>query len=411
MMNILLAIFLSLLISIISALAVFVCMRRWLKTAAEMAKNKSELEAERKRVSDMEAHYNRMIEAARAEFELLAQKVLDERSERLKQEGRNQLKGVVDDLAKDIRDFRAKIAASDLEAAKNTTALKDNIAALIDRTNAVSSQANNLADAIRGEAQLTGEWGEIQLERVLECAGVHKGDGYTYQETFTDIETGRKSKRTDFVINMPENRRLIIDSKNTIGAAAEYHAARTKEEKDAALVSVVASVENHIKEIIAARYPSVVPGSFPVVLMYIPVDEVYIIAMRSKTSAKGSNEFLREYAARNNIVMVNSASVVPVMKLVQMFWDAEKSRKNVGEIMTAAQELLRRCNAFVDSFSAMGEAFESAAKSYADAKSKLIDAPKGQSILKAAKTLIELGVEPKTKQGRSFEVAAEIANA
>ena len=99
------------------------------------------------------------------------------------------------------------------------------------------------------------------------------------------------------------------------------------------------------------------------------------------------------------------------MKLVQMLWDAEKSRKNVGEIMSTAQELLRRCNAFAESFTAISDAFETAARCYSDAKSKLIDAPGGQSIVKAAKTLLNLGVDPKTKQGKPLTIATSIIDA
>lgn len=377
----------------------------------ERARQDEMLASERKRIVDMEVHYQKTREAAKAEFEMLAQKVLDARTEKLKTEGREQLKGVVDGLAADIKAFREKIAASDLESAKNTTELKTRIGELVGQTAAVTSQANNLADAIRGEAQLTGEWGEIQLRRVLECAGVAEGVGYTYQETFLDPETGRRSKRTDFVVNMPEGRRLIIDSKATVEAARDYHAAKTKEEKEAALASVILSVERHIDEIRTANYPAVVPDSLPVVLMYIPVDEVYILAMKAKVSARNSGELVREYAMRHNVVLVNSASVIPVMRLVEMMWNAEKARKNNAVIISTAQELLRRCNAFVQSFLDMGEAFDAAGRSYAEAKSKLVDAPGGQSILKAANALIGLGVEPKTKQGRPLEVAKAIAEA
>lgn len=335
--------------------------------------------------------------------------MLDARTENLKNEGREQLKGVVDGLAADIKAFRDKITASDVEAARNNTELKAKIVELVGQTSAVTTQACNLADAIRGEAQLTGEWGEIQLKRVLECAGAVEGQGYTYQETFFDPETGAKTKRTDFVVMMPDDRRLIIDSKTTVKSMVEYRQAQTPEAKAAALSAMIGSIEEHIAEIVRAKYPTVVPNSLPVVLMYIPVDEVYIIAMKSMRA--NSKEPIREFAIRNNIVLVNSASVVPVVKLVEMLWNAEKSRKNCGEIITAAQELLRRCNDFVEGFMKMGNAFEAAQASYAEAKGKLVDAPNGRSILKAAKTLIDLGVEPKTQRGKPLDVAREIAEA
>ena len=310
------------------------------------------------------------------------------------------LKSVVDGLTRDIRAFQERLTNSDVRAAKDHTQLQEKIVQLVNQTNAVTSQAANLADAIRGEAQLTGEWGEIQLKRVLEAAGLKEGDSFTYQETFFDEDTGRKSKRTDFVIKMPGERNLIIDSKNTVGAAMDYHQARTEEEKREALEAIARSVEAHLKEIIAAEYTKVVPNAFPVVLMYIPVDEVYILAMKAKTSAVRSDELLREYAARHNIVLVNSASVVPVMRLIEMMWESESAQRNANEIIVAAQELLRRCNVFAENFQAVGAALEEARMHYADAESKLIDASGRQSIQKAVKTLIDLKVVPVTKFGK-----------
>ena len=412
----------AILSALVAGLAVYAVMHRMHASELEPLKEenarlktdnaigKADLDAQRRRLEEQEKHYREMMDAAKAEFESLAQKVLDARSEKLKQEGKEQLKAVVDGLAKDIEAFRNKVRESDLEAAKQHTELKDKIAELVGQTNAVTAQAGNLADAIRGEAQLTGEWGEIQLGRVLECAGIAEGTGYTRQDVFLDPESGRKSKRTDFIIRLPEGRNLVIDSKSTLESAACYHAAKTEEDKQSALAAVIASVEKHIDEIVAADYPSVVPNCLPVTLMYIPVDEVYIIAMRSKMRG-GSREPVREYASRHNIAIVNSASVVPVARIVEMLWDAEKSRKNTGEIISAAQELLRRCNAFVNDFMAMGEAFEKAALSYADAKAKLVDAPGGRSIPKAAAALIELGGVAKTKAGKPLAVAKEIAEA
>jgi len=365
----------------------------------DQARKDEALESERKRIADMTRHYQETKDAAKAEFETLSQKILDERSAKLKTEGNEQLKGVVDGLAKDIKAFQDKIAASDVESARNNTSLQEKIAQLVGQTNAVTAQACNLADAIRGEAQLTGEWGEIQLKRVLESAGMHEGSGFTYQETFIDPEG--KRKRTDFIVKMPGGRSLIIDSKATVQSALDYHAAKTKDEKAAALKSIIASVETHIAEIIDARYPGAVPNSFPTVLMYIPVDEVYILAMKSKLSAQNSTELVREYAARNNIVIVNSASVVPAVRLIQMMWADDAASQNAKEIVKAAQELLRRCNAFVENFLTIGEKLVEVRDVYDNVKAKLIHAPGAQSIPKAVENLVSLGVAPETRGGKS----------
>ena len=397
--------------AIVVALAVAVAglWRKGERAAIAAVKAEAELNAERRRLVEQERNYKDVLAQAEARFENLAQKVLDDRSAKLKREGSEQLRGIVDPLLRDIREFKDRMAASDIASAKTTTELKDRIAELVGQTNAVTSQANNLADAIRGDAQLTGEWGEIQLKRVLDLAGLTAPDSYTYQETFRDEDTGRKSSRTDFVIKMPGDRALIIDSKNTVEAAQRYHAAGTAEERRAAIADIAASVRRHIDEIDVAEYQKTVPNAFPTVLMYIPVEEVYLIAMKEQIPVGNTKEFLREYARRHNVVFVNSTSVIPVVKLVEMMWNVERTEKNRQETIRAAQELLNRANDFVKDFLAIGDAFKEVFAKYESAKVGLVDAPGGQSLTKAVAKLVKLGTQPKTRTGKTYELAAPIA--
>ena len=173
-------------------------------------------------LDEREAQYKRTLEQGTAQFKELAQQILEDRERKLKEDGTSPLNLLVTQLKTEINNLKASISNSDEKAATTHTDLMGKITTLVDQTNKVTEQANNLATAIRGDAQLTGEWGEIQLKRVLDLAGMSAPNDYTYQETFFDDRTGRKSKRTDFVIKMPGNRSLIIDSKNTVAAAERY---------------------------------------------------------------------------------------------------------------------------------------------------------------------------------------------
>ena len=298
--------------------------------------------------------------------------------------------------------------ASDVATAERNVELKSRIESLVAQTNAVTAQANNLADAIRGDARLTGEWGEIQLKRVLELAGFVETVDYTYQETFEDL-SGRKSKRTDVVVKMPGDRSLIIDSKTTVDAAVEYHAAATAEEKKVFCERLVDSIRKHVDEIGAAEYQSAVPNSFPTVLMYIPLEEVYMIAMKAQISVGGAKELLRDYARRKNVVFVNSASVVPVVRLIEMMWSVERSEKNRQDVARAAEELLLRANGFIRDFLEVGAAFDAMKAKYDAARNALVDAPGGRSIAKAAARLVKLGTKPRTRGGKDYHLVADIA--
>ena len=368
---------------------------------AEAARRSAEVESERRRIEDMQRHYEEIRAQGETQFKALAQKILEERSEKLKAEGSEQLKGIVNPLLENIKEFRKKIEDNDVLTAERNVELKNQIESL-------TAQANNLADAIRGDAQFSGEWGEIQLKRVLELAGFSETVDYTYQETFEDA-SGRRSKRTDVVIKMPGERSLIIDSKATIDSAVEYHASTTLEEKKAFLDRLVDSVRKHVDEIGSAEYQASVPNAFPTVLMYIPLEEVYMIAMKAQISVSGAKELLRDYARRKNVVFVNATSVVPVVRLIEMMWSVERSEKNRQDVARAAEELLNRANGFIKDFLEVGTAFDSMKAKYDAARNALVDAPGGRSIAKAAAKLVKLGTKPKTRGGKDYQLVADIA--
>jgi len=369
----------------------------------------SEKTLSEKLMGERENQYKKTLDQGAAQFESLAQKILEDREQKLKEDGTNPLNALVNQLKQDMEALKTSISAADRNSATTHTKLMDEISKLISETGSVTKQANYLAEAIRGDAQLSGEWGEIQLKRVLDLAGMVESNDYTYQETFRDDETGRKSKRTDFVIKMPGNRSLIIDSKSTLAAAERYHEAADGDARAVAASDIIASVRGHVDEIDVADYQASVPNAFSTVLMYIPLEEVYMLAMKATISVSGGQEPLRDYARRRNVVFVNSASVVPVVRLVEMMWNVERTEKNRQDTIRAAEELLQRANDFVAEFMAVGDAFKGVFEKYEEAKGRLVDAPGGQSIAKAVAKLVRLGVQPKTRGGKAYELAAPVA--
>ncbi len=360
-------------------------------------------------LAEKEEQYKKTLEQGTAQFKELAQQILEDREKKLKEDGTNPLNALVTQLKQDINNLKTSISDSNEKTATSHTDLMGKITTLVDQTNKVTEQANNLANAIRGEAQLTGEWGEIQLKRVLDLAGMASPGDYSYQETFLDDKTGRKSKRTDFVVKMPGSRSLIIDCKVTIAAAERYQGAVDEAAHDAAEAEIIDSVRKHVDEIVAAEYQASVTNAFSTVLMYIPLEEVYMLAMKASISVGGGRELLREYASRHNVVFVNSTSVVPVVRLVELMWNVERTEKNRQDTIRAAEELLRRANSFVEEFLAVGAAFKDVFAKYEQAKEHLVEAPGGRSIAKAVSQLVRLGVQPKTRSGKTYALAGPIA--
>ena len=359
---------------------------------------------------EREDQYKKTLEQGAAHFKELAQKILEDREQKLKNDATNPLSELVKQLKTDIDNLKTQISSSNEKSATSHVDLVNKITNLVNQTNKVTEQANNLAGAIRGDSRFMGEWGEIQLKRILDMSQMDEGTSYTYQETFVDEDKGRRSKRTDFVIKMPEGRALIIDSKCTLAAAERYHAAADDAERSKAENEIVASVRSHVEEIKAADYQASVKGAFPCVLMYIPMEEVYMLAMKATIVVSGERELLRDYAQRNNVVFVNSASVFPVVRLIEMLWNVDRTERNRQETIRAAEELLQRANDFVTEFLAVGDAFKNVFGKYDAAKKRLIDGHNGQSIAKAAAKLVNLGVQPKTRGNKTYALAEPIAD-
>lgn len=379
--------------------------------AKRLATAEETQKANEKFLKEKEEQYKRTLEQGAAQFKELAQKILEDREQKFKEDAANPLSALVTQLKLDINNLKTQITNSDEKTATTHTDLVGKITTLVTQTNKVTEQANNLAGAIRGDSRLIGEWGEIQLKRILDMSQMVEGTDYTYQETFREESTGRKSKRTDFVIKMPGERALIIDSKCTIAAAERYHAACDDASRSSAESDLVTSVKNHVDEIKAAEYQASVSGAFPCVLMYIPMEEVYMLAMKATVVVSGERELLRDYARRHNVVFVNSASVIPVVRLVEMMWNIDRTEKNRQDTIRAAEELLQRANDFVKEFLSIGDAFKTVFEKYDAAKDRLIDVPGGQSIAKSVAKLVRLGVQPKTRGGRTYALASPIEEA
>lgn len=379
--------------------------------AAELKARIAELEAQERRIADQERHYQRLMDQSEARFRDLAQKVLEERSEKLKAEGAEAIGGLVDPLRRQIAEFKARVDAINSEDVKRTAELVKGIENLVRQTNAVSEQANDLASAIRSDAQVTGAWGEAQLKRVLELGGLEESVHYDCQETFASPGSDRRDLRTDVLVKMPDDRWLVIDAKTTMAAYVDYvHADGA--DKDDPRERIIASVKGHVDELRNAAYHRNLAATtgrrlLNTMLMYIPFDEVFLIAMKAEVTVSGERVLLREYARRNDIVFVNSSSLMPVIRLVEMLWARDKADRKALRIKEAAEALVEKFNGFLsasDGFAAIGKHLNDAARCYNASLGRLATGP--GNVIKRLADMKEMGVLATAKLPPPDEVAA-----
>lgn len=373
------------------------------------ATQRATIAANEKRLEDMEAHYLALLAESKNQFKALSTEVLKESREEFAKSGVDGIKRISDSLKQDIVDFKRRLNEVNEQDVGRAATMKAEIANLLNQSNKVSEEANNLAKAIRGNAQLTGQWAEMQLKKVLELGGLSETIDYTYQETFASPDSVRKDQRTDVLVKLPDNRWLVIDSKATVDSYVELCASEAGDDDyEKAYAKIVKSLKAHVEEIKKADYAKNIEKTQGVkvhekMLMYVPFEEVYLIAMKAKVDG---TRLLRDWAWENDVVIVNSACLLPIARMLARFWEQNKADKKAYEIIDRAEKLLEKCATFVDGFIKVGADIKSSVDSY-NAALKLLATGKG-NVMKQLADLNELGVKLPAKAKKIGEVEEKL---
>lgn len=378
------------------------------------AETRASLEAEKRRMTDVKNHYEELLGRMKSEFKVLSDDVLKAKREELEKNGLTGMENITEKLRKEIESFRTCVENVNKEDIARTASLKKDIEHLVAQTNLVSSEADKLASAIRAEAQVTGQWGEIQLKRVLEMGGLQRTVDYDYQESFASPGSNQADMRVDVLVKMPEDRWLVIDSKTTMAAYADY-VGEGAERNHEALDRIVDSITEHVKEMKKAEYHRKLEATtgrriLPVMLMYIPFEEVYLVAMKSEIEGPKGKMPLREWAWRNDVVFVNASGLIPLVRMLAELWARDRSEKKVLEIKTAAESLIEKFKTFLegggrkDGFLSIGAGLAQAVAAYNESLKRLSDG-RG-SVMKKLKDLKEMGVMSTEKLPPPEQVSA-----
>lgn len=365
-------------------------------------------EAQEQRICDMQKHYEEILRTMKDEFKSLSEEVLTEKKVQFEKDGVVSVSKLTDSLKQEIESFRKRADKINEEDIERTTALKKEIEALVGKTQIVSDEANKLATAIRSDAQVTGQWGEVQLMRVLELGGLARTVDYDYQEAFVSPGSDHDDMRTDILVKMPENRWLVIDAKTTMAAYVDYVGENGERNADA-LGRIVASLVEHVKEMKTAEYHKKLEATtgkhiLNTMLMYIPFEEVYLMAMKFEVDGpNGKGKIpLREWAWQNDVVFVNASGLIPLVKMLAELWARDRSERKVLQIKEAAEALIEKFRTFLegsgnkkDGFLSIGAGLMTAVGAFNESIKRLSDG-RG-SILKKLSDLKDMGVSSTEK--------------
>lgn len=334
-----------------------------LNLATALATSKAQLAAMEEKLQNQMSEIRELKNQFQIEFQNLANRIFDEKSEKFQKQNRDQLDVVLSPFKQKLNEFEQKVEKVYKEENTERLNLKAELKLLSDMNKQLSADANNLASALKGSNKSQGNWGEMILEKILERSGLQAGQEYEVQTT--DTNQDGKSIRPDVVVHLPEGKHIIIDSKVSLVAYSNMISANDDAERERFLKAHIDSVRSHIKQLGEKNYASAKKLVSPdFVLLFMPIEAAFSSAMQVDSE-------LYNFAWDKKVVLVSPTTLLATLRTVASIWIQEKRTRNAEEIAIEAGKLYDKFSAFVDDLIDVGKRMDSAKGSYEEAMKKL----------------------------------------
>ena len=348
------------------------------KLTSEFENLKSQNETQKDEVSQLQEKFSK-------EFENLANKILDEKANKFTELNRENIKGILNPLQEKIHHFEKKVEDTHKESIGQHASLKEQILGLKDLNLQMSKEAINLTKALKGDSKLQGNWGELVLERVLEKSGLEKDREYFVQQSFVTEDGSRVLP--DVVINLPDNKKMIVDSKVSLTHYERFVNAEDDVLQQQYLKEHVNSIKRHVEQLGDKNYHDLYKIDSPdFVLLFIPIEPAFAVALNEDNS-------LYNKAFEKNIVIVTPATLLATLRTIDTMWNNEKQQKNAIEIARQAGALYDKFHGLMTDLTAVGKDMDRAKNNYSTAMNKLFEG-KGNLITSVEK-IKKLGAKAK----------------
>lgn len=351
----------------------------------ELAEARAEIRVWSERFESQTVEREKLQKQFADHFRNLANDILEEKTRRFTDTNQKNIGDLLKPLGEHLERFRQRLE----QESADRKVLEAEIKRLHEMSNQVSREANNLASALRGNSKTQGDWGEMILETLLESSGLQKGIHFRIQEDFRTEEGDHV--RPDVVLVLPDDKQMVIDSKVSLTAYANYvEAADGADEggRKAALTAHVASVRKHIDELAAKSYQKLTAGSPDFVIMFVPNEPAFLVALQCDAK-------LWDDAYRKKVILSSPTNLFAILKIVDDLWRRDNQDRYALEIARQGGALYDKFVGFAENFLAVGDALERTDRAYRTALGQLREG--NGNLVRRAEALRKLGVKA-TKQ-------------
>ncbi|NRS89347.1 DNA recombination protein RmuC [Flavobacterium sp. 7E] len=353
--------------------------------AIQLSKKEADFENLWERNKEQRDEVDKLQQKFTKEFENLANKILEEKSNKFTEQNKENMKNILSPLQDKIQLFEKKVEDTHKESIDYHAALRQQIIGLREMNIQMSKETINLTKALKGDSKMQGNWGELVLERVLEKSGLEKGREYEVQQAFTTAEGNRVFP--DVVINLPDGKKMIVDSKVSLTAYEKFSNEEDDDLKATYLKEHVLSIKRHVEQLGNKNYHDLYQIESPdFVLLFIPIEPAFALALSQDVTIYNS-------AFEKNIVIVTPATLLATLRTIDSMWTNQKQQENAYEIARQAGALYDKFEGFIADLIRLGKKIDESKTEYNGAMNKLVEG-KGNLITSVEK-LKKMGAKAK----------------
>ena len=320
------------------------------------------------------------------EFKNLANEIFEEKSKKFSSNNKETISTILDPLKERIQNFENKVEKSNQANSEWNGRLQEQIKSLKELNLQMSKEAENLTHALKGDSKTQGNWGELQVENILKKVGLKEGIGYDKEKNFKNEDDD--NQRPDYIVNLPDGKNIIIDSKVSLTAYANYFNTKNSDEKKNLLKDHVKSVNNHVKSLSEKNYQNLELNQPDYILMFIANEPALGLALIEDSQ-------IYDKALENNIIIVSTSTLLATLSTVAFMWKQDNQNKHALEIARQAGALYDKFCSFSDELIKVGSNIDSTKKTYSDAMKKLVDGK--DNLVRKSERLRELGAKASKK--------------